>query len=290
MSEEEKARYVVEAFHWANLHWQPWIGVMLVWNIASPGWTPNDVVDVYQCGVGEADPCVPFGGFAVASDGGRITTSILARRVLRDPFGEFPPLDCGSRRGRCAIYANDYAQGTVTRVPISFDPNMPIPPEPKVTISPAGPYRGDQTVKVVGDHFPPSASFLVGQCGVTEHFQLCFGSFTEKPVDARGHFEFKIRLARFMDADEFGMLDCNSRNVHCVIDVQSEGNITIDKELRFRRDGATRTARSHIVTSSSTARVSWAHAGERSRNRFAAPAASRWSTPRALRSRGWSSH
>ena len=42
VSEEEKARYIVEAFHWATLHWQPWIGVMFVWNVASPGWTPAD--------------------------------------------------------------------------------------------------------------------------------------------------------------------------------------------------------------------------------------------------------
>lgn len=42
VTEEEKARYVVEAFRWANQNWQPWIGVMFVWNVASPGWTPQD--------------------------------------------------------------------------------------------------------------------------------------------------------------------------------------------------------------------------------------------------------
>jgi hypothetical protein len=42
VSEEEKARYVVEAFRWANHNWKDWIGVMLVWNIASPGWSPED--------------------------------------------------------------------------------------------------------------------------------------------------------------------------------------------------------------------------------------------------------
>jgi polysaccharide biosynthesis protein PslG len=41
VSEEEKARYVVEAYRWANRNWKDWIGVMLVWNLASPGWTPD---------------------------------------------------------------------------------------------------------------------------------------------------------------------------------------------------------------------------------------------------------
>lgn len=42
VSEEEKARYIVEAFHWASQNWRPWIGVMFVWNLASPSWTPRD--------------------------------------------------------------------------------------------------------------------------------------------------------------------------------------------------------------------------------------------------------
>jgi len=42
VTEEEKARYVVEAFRWASLNWRPWIGVMFVWNVASPGWTENN--------------------------------------------------------------------------------------------------------------------------------------------------------------------------------------------------------------------------------------------------------
>jgi hypothetical protein len=41
VSEEEKADYVVEAYRWAYLHWQPWIGVMVLWNISAPDWTEN---------------------------------------------------------------------------------------------------------------------------------------------------------------------------------------------------------------------------------------------------------
>lgn len=41
VSEEEKALYVVEAFKWARTNWAPWIGVMILWNMASPDWTPS---------------------------------------------------------------------------------------------------------------------------------------------------------------------------------------------------------------------------------------------------------
>jgi hypothetical protein len=39
VTEEEKAQYVVEAYRWAHLNWQPWIGVMVLWNLPSPDWT-----------------------------------------------------------------------------------------------------------------------------------------------------------------------------------------------------------------------------------------------------------
>src|SRR5207248_11463067 len=41
VSEDEKADYVVEAYRWAFLHWKPWIGVMVLWNIAAPDWTDS---------------------------------------------------------------------------------------------------------------------------------------------------------------------------------------------------------------------------------------------------------
>jgi hypothetical protein len=38
VTEEEKAQYIVGAFRWANQNWAPWIGVMVLWNLAAPGW------------------------------------------------------------------------------------------------------------------------------------------------------------------------------------------------------------------------------------------------------------
>ncbi len=41
VTEEQKALYVVEAYRWASLNWQPWIGVMALWNLPSPDWTED---------------------------------------------------------------------------------------------------------------------------------------------------------------------------------------------------------------------------------------------------------
>src|SRR5207237_7294338 len=42
VSEDQKAQYIVGAYRWANQNWAPWIGVMVVWNLASAGWTGQD--------------------------------------------------------------------------------------------------------------------------------------------------------------------------------------------------------------------------------------------------------
>jgi hypothetical protein len=42
VKEEEKAAYLVTAFQFAERHWAPWIGAMVVIYIAAPHWTPND--------------------------------------------------------------------------------------------------------------------------------------------------------------------------------------------------------------------------------------------------------
>jgi hypothetical protein len=38
VTEEQKAEYIVDAYRWANENWQPWIGVMALWTMASPEW------------------------------------------------------------------------------------------------------------------------------------------------------------------------------------------------------------------------------------------------------------
>jgi hypothetical protein len=41
VTEQQKAQYIVDAFRFARDNWQPWIGVMTVWNVAAPDWSPE---------------------------------------------------------------------------------------------------------------------------------------------------------------------------------------------------------------------------------------------------------
>jgi polysaccharide biosynthesis protein PslG len=41
VSEDQKASNIVQAFQYAKQHWAPWIGVMTLWTLADPTWTPD---------------------------------------------------------------------------------------------------------------------------------------------------------------------------------------------------------------------------------------------------------
>jgi polysaccharide biosynthesis protein PslG len=41
VSEDKKAANIVKAFQYARDHWRPWIGVMTLWTVPDPTWTPD---------------------------------------------------------------------------------------------------------------------------------------------------------------------------------------------------------------------------------------------------------
>jgi hypothetical protein len=41
ITESKKADLVVQAFQYARDHWSPWIGVMTLWTLSDPGWSPD---------------------------------------------------------------------------------------------------------------------------------------------------------------------------------------------------------------------------------------------------------
>ena len=41
MSEDKKADNIIKAFQYAKQNWSPWIGVMTLWTLSDPSWTPQ---------------------------------------------------------------------------------------------------------------------------------------------------------------------------------------------------------------------------------------------------------
>ncbi|HYY88240.1 MAG TPA: hypothetical protein VFA49_05550, partial [Chloroflexota bacterium] len=41
VSEDKKADNIVRAFQYGKQNWNPWIGVMTLWTLSDPTWTPE---------------------------------------------------------------------------------------------------------------------------------------------------------------------------------------------------------------------------------------------------------
>ena len=41
VTEEEHAQYLLDSYKFASRNWAPWIGVMTLWNLPDPGWSPD---------------------------------------------------------------------------------------------------------------------------------------------------------------------------------------------------------------------------------------------------------
>jgi hypothetical protein len=70
VSEDKKADNIVQAFQYARDHWKPWIGVMTLWTIADPSWTPDR--EEYWWAITNPDGTVrpAYRALATASRGG----------------------------------------------------------------------------------------------------------------------------------------------------------------------------------------------------------------------------
>jgi hypothetical protein len=53
VTEEKKAQNIVKAFQYAHENWAPWIGVMTLWTLADPTWTPAS--EMYWWAIDEPD-------------------------------------------------------------------------------------------------------------------------------------------------------------------------------------------------------------------------------------------
>jgi hypothetical protein len=42
ISEDQKAANIIQAYQYAHQHWSPWIGVMTLWTLSDPTWTPQN--------------------------------------------------------------------------------------------------------------------------------------------------------------------------------------------------------------------------------------------------------
>ena len=184
--------------------------------VTGSGFVSGEPVNIVECpATGGSAPgaCVPL-AFTFADASGEIDHEVTLRRLI----GFLPEhIDCIDLPG-CVIavqpFGGSLAPGNVA---LSFDPTVPQPPPPTITIEPSGPLTHLQRIDIVGSGFAPNSFLSVRQC-VQDAFECNFASgFAE--TDATGSFtidDFMVQRVVGTHAAEF--TDCLDEP--CVLRIQ----------------------------------------------------------------------
>jgi hypothetical protein len=203
-------------------------------SVTGTNFAPNDVLLILECASKTALSSCAFVDFVPLDGSGNLTSSPMLQRLLPDPFHpRRPPADCAASGARCVVIAQS-TDGTSVSAPVAFDPHAPIPPPPSVTITPAGPYRNNQIVRIKGSNFAPKAGFSVAECATQPNEQDCFSTAGGPQITtANGSLSTQFQVARRLESFS-GFVDCLSAGVQCTLEVSSEGGAAVSLPLTFK--------------------------------------------------------
>jgi hypothetical protein len=195
--------------------------------LAGSGFEPGGFVNATQCKTGATTPAdCNFQGVGVglvAADG-TFAGTFIVRRILNLPSGGF---DCASSPGACSIVMNVFGQAPiVVSTSVSFDPNVPLPPPPAITIAPATGLVDRQLLNVSGVNFAPNTFVQLNECLTSSTDPYCspfsFGGFVE--TDSTGSFATTFSARRGIRTFTFDdpVVDCASSAGLCSLFALSE--------------------------------------------------------------------
>ncbi len=136
-------------------------------------------------------------------------------------------LDCADPTTPCAVTVSSNRAYERVVVPVTFDPNAPIPPPPALTVEPHTGLGWKQVVAFAGGGFTPGPQ-TVTQCGQVEFepgysYQYCTG-YQQVDVAADGTVSGSFQVQRVMKLG-FGPgapdIDCVTSTTPCVLRVGS---------------------------------------------------------------------
>lgn len=175
------------------------------------GFLPGESLYLSQCGAPEVEGDMPSpcrGGVSIsADDDGAIAATVVVRRMVGG-YGS-APVDCAASDGRCVIQAGYWYGGDHGFVPLSFDPNGPMPVRPDVRAAPEVGLTDGQVVEVHGTGFSPHASVALAQCRSDANSTGGCDIFRFKYVTASSSGEFATTF------EVRSMLDAGGTTVDC---------------------------------------------------------------------------
>ena len=179
-------------------------------NVVGSDFEPNYPVLVVECPTGSSpyDSSCGFTQptFVVPDDSGAFTLDLTVNRVI---YGATDTVDCAVA-GACEIITFELVDGYASvRVPIQFDPSVPLPPPPAISIDPATGVLDGQLITVTGTNYPRGTAVGVVQCqtGASGAEGCDLSNLGQALPEADGSFTFVYRVSRFIRTSA-GEIDC----------------------------------------------------------------------------------
>ena len=162
-----------------------------------------------------------FYGSGQADDSGTVDITLTVKR--RVSFRSETSVDCVDSGSECLVQVQGRSFENL-QVPVTFDPNAPIPPAPVVVVAPSTNLGWRQVVGVLGTGLTPGP-ISVQQCGTLVQDQSSYtscGQYAQATVNADGVVLAGADVRRMLD---FGFgpggqtLDCATSATPCTLQV-----------------------------------------------------------------------
>ena len=183
------------------------------------GFVPGEFVFADFCAeTTQSGGCGFSSGQGVADASGAVDFALNVKR--RVYTGDVNPVDCIDVGTACSVSVQGQRQYERAQVPVTFDPNSPIPPPPTVTITPDHDLGYRQTVTLAGSGFTPG-TIPVEQCGQASSggggsFDIC-GGFTQVEADANGAISGAAEVRRVLTEGPGVSVDCATSAQPCTL-------------------------------------------------------------------------
>jgi hypothetical protein len=210
--------------------------------IAGSGFTPGVAVGWSECkhnGSGSAADCDTGNtGFTIPDASGSFSAPFTVRRIIDTANGM---VDCASAPEACTVGAGTVTQPSAqsANVPISFDPNAPLPPPPTLTVDPVIGLHDGASLAVSGSGYIPSSQVAIVQCSVPASAATC-QTLSLLPADTAGTFSTHVIVHRLVATPPFGATDCAAAPGTCQLTAVSLADYydySAHVELAFDPDG-----------------------------------------------------
>ncbi|MGZ4794591.1 MAG: neocarzinostatin apoprotein domain-containing protein [Acidimicrobiia bacterium] len=184
------------------------------------GFRPGESVYAIYCVDSlQEGSCGAFSAQGTADDTGTVDLTLTVKRRVASDSDNGSVVDCVDPDTSCSVQIQGERGYEQIQLPVTFDPDAPIPPPPVAAIGVDHPLGWREVVTVLGGGFTPGPIGLSQCARVTSgdtSFESC-GNYSQAQVDATGILLTTARLDRMLDLGFGTPVDCATAPTPCTL-------------------------------------------------------------------------